>query len=152
MRPQLAVAGLSLCALMSCAALAQPAAAPKPTPGAAPDASTLKAAKDLVAQMQGDRTTVLASMGAPMVGLIQQMGVKEADRAQVLVQEVVMPVLSSHYDELIDIQARSYAVALGKDDLLAIGTFYASPAGRRLVAAPPSTLSRSFGIPSLSRE
>jgi hypothetical protein len=76
-------------------------------------------------------------MGAPMVGLIQQMGVKEADRAQVLVQDVVMPVLTSRYDELIDIQARSYAAALGKEDLQAIGVFYASPAGRRLVAAQP---------------
>lgn len=137
MRLSLAITSLCLSAFMSCAALAQSTAAPKPTPGAAPDPTTLKAARDLVAQMQGDRTTVLASMGGPMVGLIQQMGVKEADRAQVLVQEVVMPVLSSRYDELIDIQARSYAVALGKEDLQAIGVFYASPAGRRLVAAQP---------------
>ncbi|GJD96322.1 DUF2059 domain-containing protein [Methylobacterium iners] len=142
MRPLLTVTSLCLSAVMSCTALAQPAAAPKPSPGAAPsaaapDPATLKAARDLVAQMQGDRTTVLAAMGAPMVGLIQQMGVKEADRAQVLVQDVVMPVLTSRYDELIDIQARSYAAALGKEDLQAIGVFYASPAGRRLVAAQP---------------
>lgn len=72
-----------------------------------------------------------------MVGLIQQIGVKEPERAQVLVQEVVMPVLTAHYDELLDIQAHGFAAALAKEDLETIGAFYASPAGQRLVAAQP---------------
>ena len=68
---------------------------------------------------------------------MQQMGVKQADQAQALVQEVVMPTLAAHYDELLDLQARSYAAALGKDDLQAIAAFYATPAGKHLVAAQP---------------
>jgi uncharacterized protein len=88
-------------------------------------------------QMQGDRTATLSAMAAPMAGMMPQLGVKEPDRAQVLVEEVVMPILTARYDALIDIQARSYASVLGKDDLQAIGTFYASPAGKRLAAAQP---------------
>lgn len=114
-------------------ALAQQQPVAKP----APDPATLTVARETVAQMQGDRAAILGSMAAPMVGMMQQMGVKQPDQAQVLVQEVVMPTLSAHYDELVDVQARSYAAALGKDDLQAISTFYASPAGKRLVAAQP---------------
>lgn len=137
MRPSTVLACLCLGAALPGAALAQTMPAPKTAPVAAPDAATLKVARDVVAQMQGDRTTVLASMGAPMVGMMQQMGIKEADKAQVLVQEVVMPVLTAHYDELLDIQARGYASVLNKDDLQAVGTFYATPAGRRMAAAQP---------------
>ena len=133
MRPSILLACLCLGAALPGAALAQT----KAVPTAAPDAATLKVARDVVAQMQGDRATVLASMGAPMVGMMQQMGIKEADKAQVLVQEVVMPVLTAHYDELLDIQARGYASVLNRDDLQAVGAFYATPAGRRLAAAQP---------------
>ena len=136
MRPSHVLAVICLGALLPCSALAQPAAKPAP-PAATPDPATSKAARDVVAQMQGDRTAVLAAMAAPMVGMMQQIGVKEQDRAQMLVQEVVLPTLSAHYDELLDIQARGFAAALNKDDLQAIGAFYASPAGKRLVAAQP---------------
>lgn len=103
----------------------------------APDAATLQAARAVVAKMQGDRAAVLASMSGPMVGMIQQMGLKEPERAQVLVQEVVMPVLSAHYDEFLTIQARSYASVLGAADLQAISAFFDTPAGRNFAAAQP---------------
>ncbi|MBP1181058.1 DUF2059 domain-containing protein [Methylobacterium sp. PvR107] len=127
--------GLCLGAALPCAAIAQPA--PKPAPAAAPDPALLKVARETVAQMQGDRAATLSSMAAPMVGMMQQIGIKEPEKAQVLVQEVVMPTLSAHYDELLDIQARGFATVLGKDDLQAIATFYATPAGKRLAAAQP---------------
>ena len=137
MRLSILAACLCLGTAFPGASLAQPAPAPAAGTAAAPDVATLKIAREVVKQMQGDRTTVLGTMGAPMAGLVQQMGVKDPAQAQLLVQEVVMPVLTAHYDELLDIQALSYASALGKDDLQAIGTFYASPAGRRLTAAQP---------------
>ncbi len=136
MRLSSALSVLCLGVLLPCSALAQPASTPNP-PAAAPDAATLKAAREVIASMQGDRTTLLNAMAAPMVGMMQQIGVKQQDQAQALVQEVVLPTLTAHYDELLDIQARSYATALGKDDLQTIATFYASPAGRRLAAAQP---------------
>ncbi|MCJ2115736.1 DUF2059 domain-containing protein [Methylobacterium sp. J-001] len=117
------------------AVLAQPA--PKPASSATPDPALLKVARETVAQMQGDRTATLSAMAAPMVGMMQQIGIKEPDKAQVLVQEVVMPTLIAHYDELLDIQARGFATILGKDDLQAISTFYATPTGKRLAAAQP---------------
>ncbi|KAB1072655.1 DUF2059 domain-containing protein [Methylobacterium planeticum] len=113
------------------------AAAQGAPPAAAPDAAAVTAARDVVTQMQGDRTNTLNGMAAPMVGMMQQMGIKEPDRARTLVQEVILPMLTAHYDELLDIQARSFASVLAKDDLQAIGAFYASPAGRRLAAAQP---------------
>lgn len=112
---------------------AMPAIAQAP----APDAATLRAAKTVVAKMQGDRTAALAAMSGPMVGMVQQMGVREADRAQVLVQEVIIPVMTAHYDELLDLQARSYAGVLAKADLDAVAAFYDTPAGRNFAAAQP---------------
>ena len=104
---------------------------------AAIDPAVLTAARDAVAKMQGDRATVLQSMSAPMAGLVAQMGVREPDRAQVLVNEVIVPTLSAHYDELLDLQARSYVSVLSADDLRAIVAFYNSTAGRNLAAAQP---------------
>ncbi|WP_375453780.1 DUF2059 domain-containing protein [uncultured Methylobacterium sp.] len=136
MRLPTRVFGLLLGVLLPCSAMAQPAA--KPTaPAIAADPATLKAARDVVAQMQGDRTALLNAMATPMVGMMQQIGVKQQDQAQALVQEVVLPTLTAHYDELLDIQARGFATALGKDDLQAIAAFYATPVGKRLVAAQP---------------
>lgn len=80
---------------------------------------------------------VLGDMVAPMAGMMQQMGIKEADRAQVIVQEAVLPLLTAHNDELLDIQVQSFAGVLNKEDLQAVSTFYSSPAGRRLAAAQP---------------
>ena len=136
MRVATLLAAVFLCTSLPCAALAQAGPPPAGAP-ATPDAATLAAARELVSQMQGDRATTLNGMAAPMVGMMQQMGIKEQDRAQTIVQEVVLPMLTAHYDALLDIQARSFASVLSKEDLQAVGTFYASPAGRRLAAAQP---------------
>lgn len=55
---------LCLVVVLPCTAMAQAA----PT-GTTPDPTTLKAARDALAAMQGDRTAVLNAMAAPMVGL-----------------------------------------------------------------------------------
>lgn len=132
------VAGLALCTSLANGAYAQAAPSPdKPSTAATQDPATLKVAREVVAQMQGDRATTLNAMAAPMAGMMQQMGVREPERAQVIVREAVLPMLTAHYDELLDLQARSFATVLTKDDLQAVGAFYASPAGRRLAAAQP---------------
>lgn len=129
MRLQISAAVFAIC-LVSGHSFAQ-SAAPAPT------AEALKLARTVVTQMQGDQTVALKAMGTPMIGLIQQMGIREPDRAQVLVQEVIMPVLTAHYGDLLDAQARAYAGALNATDLQAISAFYATPAGRDLTAAQP---------------
>lgn len=103
----------------------------------APDALTVAGAREVVVKMQGDCEVALASMGDPMVGLIQQMGVKDPERAQVMVREVILPVMTAHYDELLDIQARSFAGVLGANDLKAVSAFYDTPAGKALAKAQP---------------
>ncbi len=106
-------------------------------PAEAQDAATLAAARDVITKMQPDRTALLASMAAPMVPLVQQMGVREPDRAQVLVKEVILPTLTANYDALLDSQAKSYASVLSVSDLKALAAFYDTPAGRSFVAAQP---------------
>lgn len=123
-------ATLAAALLVSGAALAQLA-------GGVVDPAALAAARDVVSKAQGDRAAVLQSMSAPMAGLVAQLGVREPDRAQVLVNEVILPTLSSRYDELIDLQARSYATVLSVGDLQAISAFYSTPAGRNLATAQP---------------
>ncbi len=134
MRIRHLVVGFAIGIAAPAMALAQGTTKPANT---APDPALVKIARDTVAQMQGDRTATLNAMAAPMVGMMQQIGIKEPDKAQVLVNEVVLPTLSAHYDELLDIQARGFATILGKDDLQAIGAFYATPAGKRLATAQP---------------
>lgn len=132
------VTGLSLSLSALSGALAQTAPAPKPAaPPAAVDPATLKIAREVVGQMQGDRETTLNGMAAPMAGMMQGLGVRDPERTQAIVKEVVLPLLKSHWDEFLDIQAASFAGVLSKEDLQAIGTFYATPAGRRLAAAQP---------------
>lgn len=134
MRLSTVLVGLCVASASPCCVYAQASAN---APATTSDSAALKAARDAVAAMQGDRTAVLTAMAGPMVGMMQQIGIKEPDKAQVLVQEVVMPTLSTHYDELLDIQARGFATVLGRDDLQAMAAFYATPAGRRLAAAQP---------------
>ncbi|MCJ2103790.1 hypothetical protein MKK82_33785, partial [Methylobacterium sp. E-046] len=78
---RLATLVFALCIVRPGAVLAQP------DPTAAPDPARLQVARETVAQMTGDRAATLRSMAAPMVGMMQQIGIKEAEKAQVLVQE-----------------------------------------------------------------
>ena len=94
MRLSTLLVGLCLGTALPGAVLAQ--APQKPAPAAAPDPALLKVARETVAQMQGDRAATLGSMAAPMVGMMQQIGLKEPEKAQDLVQEVVLRTLSEH--------------------------------------------------------
>ena len=79
MRLSTLLIGLYLGAALPSVVLAQ--AAQKPAPAAAPDPALLKVARETVAQMQGDRAATLSSMAAPMVGMMQQIGIKEPEKA-----------------------------------------------------------------------
>ena len=129
MKHRLAILAVCVSTMLGLPAAAQPATTIDPV--------ALKAARDVVGKMQGDRTAVLQSMSTPLAGLIAQMGVSQPDRAQVLVSEVIVPTLSAHLDDLIEIQARAYASILSVSDLQAAAAFYSSPAGRDFAAAQP---------------
>ncbi|GEP09101.1 DUF2059 domain-containing protein [Methylobacterium gnaphalii] len=129
----LVLAGLFSLGICLSPALAQPGAPPQ----VAADPERLAAAKEVVAAAQGDRAAVMAAMKTPMIGMMQQMGIKEADRAQVMVDEVVLPTLASHYDDLLSVQALAFAAVLSKEDLKAVAAFYGTPAGKNMVKAQP---------------
>jgi len=133
--------GLGLLCVPALVVDSVPASAQTPAKPAAPavtaDPERLAAAREVVAAAQGDRAAVLAAMKAPMVGVMQQMGITEPNKAQVMVDEVVLPTLSEHYDDLLAVQALSFASVLSKEDLKAVAGFYATPAGKNLVKAQP---------------
>ena len=111
------------------------------------DSQTLALAKDLVAKTGGDREQTLASMAAPMVGFMQQMGIDDPTKARALVDEAIMPLLREHYDELMSIQAASYAAALTPEDMKATLAFYNTKAGQDLIRAQPQlTQARMTGL------
>ena len=113
----------------------------------APDPQSLALARQLVEKSAGNRDQVLGSMGRPMVGLMEQMGVTDPEKAQQMVDEAIMPLLREHYDSLVDIQAQSYARALSATDLKAILAFYNTPAGEDLIQAQPQlTQARVTGL------
>ncbi len=118
-------------------AWAQAPAKPAGTSQVTADPERLAAAREVVAAAQGDRAAVIEAMKAPMTGVMQQMGLTDPKRAEVMVNEVVLPTLSENYDDLLAIQALSFASVLSKDDLKAVAAFYATPAGRNLVKAQP---------------
>ena len=111
------------------------------------DPQSLALARQLVEKSAGNRDLVLGSMGRPMVGMMQQMGVTDPEKAQQMVDEAIMPLLREHYDSLVDIQAQSYAKALSATDLKAILDFYNTPAGEDLIKAQPQlTQARVTGL------
>ena len=132
---------LRLTVLAACALLALPAAAQTV------DSQTMALAKDLVAKTGGDREQTLVSMSAPLVGFMQQMGITDPTKARALVDEAIMPLLREHYDELMSIQAASYAAALTPEDMKATLAFYNTKAGQDLIKAQPQlTQARMTGL------
>ena len=79
-----------------------------------------------------------------MIGMVQQMGLKEPERAQVMVREVIMPILAAHDDASLSVQALSYAAVPSKADPQTIATFHDTPAGRSLVKAQPELAQASL--------
>ena len=118
-------------ATLAACAIAGPAGAQTPSPEA------LTLARQLVAKVDPSPQQTIQSMAGPMVGMIQQMGVQQPDRAQALVSEAVVPILSDHINDLVDMSAQSYAQVLTVDDLKAVLAFYNTKAGADLIAAQP---------------
>ena len=102
-----------------------------------PSAESIDLAKQMMAITEGDRTTTINGLAGPMVGMMQQMGIREPEKAQALVNEALLPLMTEHYDELSAMQAKSYATQLSADDMKAAIAFYKTPAGKDLVAAQP---------------
>ncbi|HUC19165.1 MAG TPA: DUF2059 domain-containing protein [Acetobacteraceae bacterium] len=110
-------------------------AAAQPAAGPSPEAISL--ASIMLAKMSGDPTATIHQLGGPMVAMLQQMGISDPDRARVIVQEALIPLLTSHYQDLLSMWAKDYAATLSAADMKAAIAFYESSAGRSLVAAGP---------------
>ena len=102
-----------------------------------PSPEGLSLARQLVAKVDPSPQQTIQSMAGPMVGMIQQMGVRQPDRAQALVTEAVVPILNEHVADLADMSAQAYAQVLTVDDLKAVLAFYNTKAGEDLIAAQP---------------
>lgn len=103
----------------------------------APSPESVKLAREMLAKMSGDPAVTIRQLAGPMVGMLQQMGIQDPNQARVLVNEAMIPVITSHYGALEESWAKAYASVLSVDDMKAAIAFYSSPAGRNLVAAGP---------------
>ena len=106
-------------------------------PVANPSPETIALARTLLAKMEGDPAVTIRQLAGPMAGMLQQMGISDPDRARVIVQGALIPVLTEHYGDLLTIFAKACVSMLSVDDMKAAIAFYESPAGRNLVAAEP---------------
>lgn len=102
---------------------------------ATPEATGL--AKQLVAKVEPNPQQTISQLGGSMVGMMQQMGIKDPEHAQVLVREALLPLLSEHIGELSDRTAAAYAETLSVEDLKATIAFYDTKAGHDLIKAQP---------------
>ena len=94
-------------------------------------------AKQLVTKIEPNPQQTISQLGGSMVGMMQQMGIKDPQQAQAVVQEAVLPLLSEHIGDLIDRSAAAYAETMSVDDLKAIIAFYDTKAGQDLIKAQP---------------
>ena len=94
-------------------------------------------AKQLIAKIEPSPQQTIAQLGGSMVGMMQQMGIKDPEQAKVIVQEALMPMLSEHIGGLMDRSATAYAETMSVDDLKAIIAFYDTKAGQDLIKAQP---------------
>jgi hypothetical protein len=102
---------------------------------ASPEALGL--AKQLIAKIEPNPQQTINQLGGSMVGLMQQMGIKNPEHAQIIVQEAIMPLLSEHIGGLVDRSAEAYAETMSVEDLKAIIAFYETKAGQDLIKAQP---------------
>ncbi|WP_342150850.1 DUF2059 domain-containing protein [Methylorubrum sp. SB2] len=140
------ILGLALFAALPASLRAEPATAPPASTKV--DPARLALARDVIARAQGGREATLAAMKGPLGALLdqqmRQMGVAAPDKAQIMMDEVLMPILTAHYDEMLNVQALAYAAVFPAEDLRAIAAFYATPAGQRLAKAQPQLAQASL--------
>lgn len=94
-------------------------------------------AKQLTAMIEPNPQQTISQLGGSMVGMMQQMGIKNPEHAQVIVHEALMPVLSQHIGDLVDRSAKVYAETVSVEDLKAVIAFYETKAGQNLIKAQP---------------
>ncbi len=94
--------------------------------------------------MTDDPTSTIHGLSSSRTGLFRQLTVNHPDHAQVLVDEVLMPVMTNHFSDLVAIWATAYAAALRVESLKAAVAFYDSAAGRELLRAQPQLAQARF--------
>ncbi len=104
---------------------------------AEPSAEQMKLAREYLGKTNVDRASTLAAMRAPMIGMMQQIGITQPDRAQAVVQEAILPLVDKHFDDYLAIMAKNYASVLSADDLKAGIAFYDTPAGQHIIKLQP---------------
>ncbi len=104
---------------------------------AEPSAEQMKLAREYLGKTNVDRASTLQAMRAPMIGMMQQIGITQPDRAQAVVQEAILPLVDKHFDDYLAIMAKNYASVLSADDLKAGIAFYDTPAGQHIIKLQP---------------
>ena len=101
-----------------------------------PDPAVVLLARQYIALSNVDVASTVRRMASPFAKQMELNGIS-ADRADVLVNQAVLPLMNEHLTALLDLQARSLASILTADDLRAGIAFYKSAAGQDLAHAQP---------------
>ena len=114
----------------------------------APDADARVAAKALVATIGGSAmlTKIFAAMRAQIVNIIVEKGHVTQQKAQAAWDEILMPAMSAHADELTSALAEIYSDNFTSEDLRGLQAFYNTPLGRKFLAKQPIVGSESMAV------
>ncbi len=114
----------------------------------APDAGSRAAAKALVATMGGSTmvTKIFAAMRGQIINIIVERGHVTQQKAQAAWDEILMPEMVAHANELTNAIAEVYSENFTSDDLRGLQAFYGTPLGRKLLEKQPIVGSESMAI------
>lgn len=99
-----------------------------------PSPEALALARQLVAETDTGDIATLGWLSLPMGRLMHDLAIVKPEQSKAIMHDAIIPVLTRHAAELRDIQAKTFAAVLTMDDLKGAVAFYATPAGKALVA------------------
>lgn len=96
----------------------------------------------------GQMRQMLPPLTQSMVRALAQTNPDNAAAAQQVVDEILMPDILAHLSEMTDIAVEVYAAKFSAEDLHGLLEFYATPLGKRLIAAQPQIAQQMFQLGS----
>ncbi len=137
----------ALLALLGLLLAAMPALAqtlPGATEASRAEARALVEAIGMTAQLR----QMVPPLTQSMVRVLAQSNPENAAAAQQAVNEIMMPEILAHLPEMTDLAVEVYAAQFAAEELHGLRDFYATPLGRRLLAAQPQIAQQMFQIGS----
>jgi hypothetical protein len=99
----------------------------------APSAQALSLARTLVTETQAGGAWTMNGIQFPAATIAKDVGAEGREQIKTVMSEAFFPTMFNHFDDLTEIQVKSYATVLSIDDMKAAIEFFGSPAGKDLI-------------------